>query len=59
MILNSDKFQSPVGVQDYYPEVGPHAYLTRLLIIKRGLHLDPHYCLPFVVHAFRETGTRL
>lgn len=54
MILNSNKFQSPVGIQDYYPEVDSHAYLTCIVIIRCGLNSDPYYYLPFVVHASQK-----
>lgn len=30
-----------------------------MVIIQRSLNSDPYYYLPFVVHAFPETGTRL
>lgn len=47
-----------MGAQDHDPEADFHAYLPHM-VIRCGLSSDPHYHLPFVVHAFPETGTRL
>lgn len=57
--LNSNKLQSTLGAPDCDPEVSHHICLTNMVIIQRSLNSDPYYYLPFVVHAFPETGTRL
>lgn len=59
MTLNSNKLQSPLGAQDCYPQATSHVYVTDMVITQLGLNSDPHYFLPFVVHASPETGIRL